>query len=276
MIRTDAWQLQTVEELRTRLSANDHVVAVALFGSTASNQKADSASDLDFLVIVREEKLSQFFPAIDWLKPFGEVFAVQRFENELHGTVRICFSDFRRFDIVLTTPSKLHKLEASQHNPIWQGVQLLFSRSPDIEKYLTQTWQPPTPTFPSQAEFEEMADNFWFKAMLASYKVLRNDRLIASHLALDLARDGCVTGMILRDRATGTNIHHEGGEGNDLIDMWEAPLNSYSASDILDGIERSCILFDQLASRWSDTYQKRQVPMSEWLGYIRNRLSTEE
>lgn len=108
-----------------------------------------------------------------------------------------------------------------------------------------------------------MADNFWFKAMLASHKVLRDDRLIATHLALDLVRDCCVVGMILRDRATGTNIHHKGGEGNNLIDGWNVPLASYSASDILDSIEQSSNLFDQLASHWSETYRERRYPLLE-------------
>jgi len=270
MIRTDNWHSETVEELQRVLSANKYVAAVALFGSAASYRKTDPSSDLDILVVVQEEKFSQFFPNTEWLKPFGEVYAVQQFKNEFHGTIRICFFDFRRFDILITTPSRLDQLNFWQRNPFWQGVQPLFSHSPDVEKCLTKTWKPPTPTFPSQVDFDEMANNFWFKAMLASYKVLRDDRLIASHLALDLVRDCCVMGMILRDRATGTNFHHEGGKGNDLVDEWNVPLPSYSAFDILDSIEQSSNLFDQLASQWSEKYCERRYPLLEWLGYIRS------
>jgi hypothetical protein len=108
--------------------------------------------------------------------------------------------------------------------------------------------------------------------MLAAYKVLRDDRLIATHLALDLVRDCCVLGMILRDRTTGTNIHHGGGEWNVLIDSWETPLASYSASGILDCIEKSANQFDQLAHQWLETYREKRYPLLEWLEYIRKTI----
>lgn len=273
MIRTDEWQRQTVEQLQTMLLANENVLGLALFGSATSNSNTDPASDLDILLLIKEVSFPEFFPDIKWLGSFGEVYAIQRFENEFHGTIRICFFDFRRLDIIVTTPSRLRQITLSMRNPFWQGVRLLFSRSPEISHYLSQTWQPLTPTFPSQTEFEEMANSFWFKAMLASYKVLRDDRLIASHLALDLVRDCCVMGMIIRDRSTGTNIHHEGGEGNQLVDGWENPLASYSAKDLLGSIERSCIQFDHLAAQWSETYRERRYPLLEWLDYIRSKTN---
>jgi hypothetical protein len=95
---------------------------------------------------------------------------------------------------------------------------------------------------------EEMVDQFWFKAMLAGYKVVRDDRLIALHLALDLVRDCCVAGMMLRDRSERTNIHREGGLGNHVVANLESTRSSYTAGGILDIIEQSAIQFDQLAS----------------------------
>ena len=272
MIRTDAWQMQIREEFQKVLIADQNIVALALFGSAISSQKVDATSDLDFLIIVRDEQFSHYFPKVEWLKPLGELFAFQPFEDDFHGTLRVCFFDFRRLDILVTTPSRLEQLASWNNNPFWAGVRIIFSRSEKVTQCLAQTWQLPTPMYPSQADFDGMVNAFWFKAMLAGYKVLRDDRLIASHLALDLVRDCCVLGMILRDRATGTNIHREGGEGNHLIDAWDPPLTSYSARDILNGIERSSIRFDQLASQWSEAYHERHSPLLEWLDHIRKTI----
>ena len=41
MIRTDAWQMQAMEELQAELSANEHVTALALFGSATSRRKTE-------------------------------------------------------------------------------------------------------------------------------------------------------------------------------------------------------------------------------------------
>src|SRR5512141_2124239 len=101
MIRTEAWQIQTIEEIQKALFADQNVVALALFGSATSNQHIDTASDLDLLVVVSDEQFSQFFPNMEWLRPFGETFAFQQFENESHGTIRVCFFDFRRLDILV-------------------------------------------------------------------------------------------------------------------------------------------------------------------------------
>ncbi len=65
--------------------------------------------------------------------------------------------------------------------------------------------------FVTQEQFNEMVHSFRFKSILAvSKKVVGGDLLIALHLAQDLIRDCSVLGIILRDRATGTNIHKYG------------------------------------------------------------------
>lgn len=120
-----------------------------------------------------------------------------------------------------------------------------------------------------------MVDHFWFKAMLASYKVIRNDRLIALHLALDLVRDCCVVAMMLRDRAEGTNIHREGGTGNNVVANLESACSACTVTGILDIIEQSGVQFDQLASQWSEGYREKRYPLIEWLGNIRRTFSIE-
>ncbi|HJR78928.1 MAG TPA: aminoglycoside 6-adenylyltransferase [Anaerolineales bacterium] len=273
MIGTDAWQEQTAEELRAMLVSNEDVLAFALFGSASLTNQFDLWSDLDCLLVVQDKAYPQFYPTMGWLRAFGELYAFHQSENAFHGTTRVCFTDFTRLDIVITTESKINRLAEWQSIPFWQGIRPLFSRSSQITRLLSQTRPSPKPTFPSQLEFDQMVNHFWFKAMLASYKVIRHDRLIALHLALDLVRDCCVIGMMLRDRAEGTNIHREGGMGNNIVAQLERTCADYTVIGILDIIEQSSIQFDQFAAQWSDEYQERRYPLIEWLEHIRGRLN---
>jgi hypothetical protein len=273
MIRTDPWQEQAIEELQTLLGSREDVMALALFGSAQPSQREfDAWSDLDFLVVVRDEAYALFFPATDWLRPLGALFTHQHSESTFHGTLRVCFADFRRLDILVTCPSRLDHLSEWSSVPFWRGVRLLFSRSAKIAKLLSRAWPSPEATFPSRPQFEDMVDRFWFKAMLAGHKVVRDDRLIALHLALDLVRDCCVVGMMLRDRLEGTNSHRAGGIGNKVVDNLESAQVEYTSKGILDIIEQSAIQFDRLASEWSDAYQEKRYPLIEWLGQIRRTL----
>jgi hypothetical protein len=273
MIRTDVWQIQTIEYLQTLLASSKNILALALFGSAMKdNYQFDIWSDLDCLLVVSDNAFSQYYPAIDWLNNLGELHAYQQSANIFHTTTRACFTDFRRLDFVITTQSQLDRLSEWPSIPFYQGVRLLFSRSAQATHLLAQTWPAPKPTYLLQTEFDEMANHFWYKAMLAAYKTIRNDQLIALHLALDLVRDCCVIGMMLRDRAEGTNIHRYGGVGNDLVAELESVGSSYSATGILNIIEKSAVQFDQLAAQWSDTYREKRQPLIEWLEHIRHKI----
>jgi predicted nucleotidyltransferase len=270
MSRTEPWQAQAVEELETILKSNNDVLALALFGSALEPDKQlDEWSDVDCLLVVQEDAYSKFFPTTHWLDSFGEEYTRQQSKNEFYATTRICFTDFRRLDILLTTPSKLTQLNRWTQIPFWRGVRILFSHSSQSAQILASTFLSPKPAQPSQADFESLVDHFWFKAMLASYKIVRHDRLIALHLALDLVRDCCVLGMMLRDRTQGTNIHRTGGTGNQVVDDLQKEGISYTPTGILDMIEHSAISFDTLALEWSQGYEEKRGPLLEWIGHIR-------
>lgn len=274
MIRTDGWQVQTIEEFQSTLMSNNDVLALAVFGSALhAKGQFDTWSDVDCLLVIADDAYSQYFPTIEWLRPLSSIYTYSQSETSYYGTTRVCFSDLRRLDVVITTLSRLEQLAEWPRNPFWQGVRLLFSRSLSITRLLSQTWPAVPPTFLSPAEFDDLVNQFWFKAMLASYKVVRNDCLVALHLALDLTRDCCVVGMILRDRATGTHTHRDGGMGNPLAARLGHVASADTPLGILDLIERSAIQFDQLAAEWSGTYRERRWPLLEWLEHIRRALN---
>jgi hypothetical protein len=68
MIRTDAWQAQTLDELHACLEARPEVVALASYGSTADPNRVDQWSDLDCLLVVNEKSFTQYYPSVEWLE----------------------------------------------------------------------------------------------------------------------------------------------------------------------------------------------------------------
>lgn len=117
----------------------------------------------------------------------------------------------------------------------------------------------------TKEQFTEIVRGFRFKSMLAVYKVVRGDLLIALHLAQDLIRDCSVLGMILRDRATGTNIHKHGGTGNQFVPQLEIAQKPFTSLGILDSIKESNVIFERFAREWSSDYQENRQPLLDWI-----------
>src|SRR5205823_591982 len=121
-----------------------------------------------------------------------------------------------------------------------------------------------------------MVNGFWFKGMLALTKVMREDRLIALHLALEMVQECCVLGMLLRDRAEGTAHHRHGGAGNEVAALLEGTRHPHTAAGILDSLEQAGIVFDRLAAHWSADYQNQRQPLLAWISAAREELAKEQ
>lgn len=212
------WQDIVIRDLIALLQLDKDVLSVIVSGSCAlSSIKKDAWSDVDLLVVVSEHAINRYFPALDWLQALGDIYAFEQNANQFTYTSRICFTDFRRLDIVLTTELALEQIDSWNSGSFWNSTRTLFSRSTLVDTILARKFERPKPSQISAEQFQAMANRFWFKATIAVTKVVRNDLLIALHLSLDLARDCCVLAMLLRDRAAGTNYHRHGGIGNDFV-----------------------------------------------------------
>lgn len=121
---------------------------------------------------------------------------------------------------------------------------------------------PHEPALAPPDDLAERIDAFWFKATVAIGKVMRQDLLIAGHLALGLARDCLVLQMMRRDRALGTTVHRTGGWGNAVVgELWPggggASPVAGDADAILDLVARCATVFDRLATALSPTASPR-------------------
>jgi Streptomycin adenylyltransferase len=207
IIQKGLWQDAAIRDLIALLEPNEAVRALLLKGSLANPfLQPDTWSDVDVSIVVADGQLQTFFPTTAWLAPLGELYTFSQSSQELTGTTRACFTDFRRIDCSFVQESDFPK--QAVHS---EAVRQLFSRSSLIDGVLAKATLavPPAPVV-SPEQFEQMANAFWFKGMLTTSKVMRHDLLIATHLALGLVQDTCVLAMMLRDRELGTRHHREG------------------------------------------------------------------
>jgi len=260
------WHEGMLDNLISYFEPNEDVLGLLLFGSCSKPEfHYDYWSDIDILVVVKNNKLGKFFPTIEWTNFFGRLYTYDQSSDEFKCTTRVCFENFSRIDFVITTEEKLTKVNDWSSVPFSSGAKILFSRSEVVDKIANQRHHQQKISPATEDQFLEMVRNFRFKSMLAVYKVVRNDLLIALHLAQDLIRDCSVLGMMLRDRATGTNIHKHGGKGNQLVAQLEITQKPFTSIGILDSIKESNGVFEKLACEWSSKYQENRQLLLDWI-----------
>lgn len=260
------WQEAMLNTLIAHFEAEENVLGLVLFGSFSKPEfSTDTWSDLDVLVVVKDNRIERFFPATRWLDHFGRLYTYSQSSDGFTWTTRACFENFNRVDFVITTEGKLSETSKWQGIPFCSGVKVLFSRSRVLDEVTAQHYDRPRLPPVTSEQFLDLVRDFRFKSMLAVYKVVRGDLLIALHLTQDLVRDCCVLGMMLRDRATGTNIHQHGGVGNQLVAQLETTQNPFTPIGILDSIKESNEVFERMAGEWSDSYEEHRGPLLNWI-----------
>lgn len=260
------WQESMLDDLKSSLGPNEDVVGLLLFGSfSKAESPRDEWSDLDILVVVNNDKMDRFFPTVEWVTVFGRLYTYSQSSDEFKCTTRVCFDNFNRIDFVITTEDNLSKVNVWSSVPFFSGTKILFSRSAVVDEIARQGQFPQKFTPATEDRFLELVRNFRFKSMQAVYKAVRGDLLVALHLTQDLIRDCCVLGMMLRDRATGTNIHKHGGAGNQLAAQLEIACEPVTSMGILAGIEKSNEIFEKLAGEWSSEYREHRQLLLKWI-----------
>jgi hypothetical protein len=261
------WQEITIRALHDLLVRDPGVEALAVVGSGARSE-TDAWSDLDVLIVVRQEAFGRFFPELAWLEPLGGVYAFEQHRQETRAVSRVCFDDLRRLDAIVTIGEALSR-SGDWSGLLAGGVRVVFSRVAEIDRVLGGSYEPPRPEV-SDAAFEALARGFWFKAVVAVQKVVRGDLLVALHLSVELVQECCVLAMMLRDRETG-RTKHQGGVGDELVAELGETRQPYAAAGILDSIEQSAIAFDRLAGRWVAGYREKREPLLGWVEAARVR-----
>lgn len=265
----DGWQQKAIERVKAVLEADDDVKGLVLIGSyTRTDVGTDIWSDIDLVVTVADEALSRFSPATDWISAIGEPYCFSQSNTDDYHVTRAYLIDGSRLDIVIVSESSLERIGEWETNPLRYMNTCLFSRSPALDRALSMSFPPPTLKPVSSEEFDRMANDFWFKGMLAVSKIGRTELLVALHLCLDMIRDCLVLAMMLRDRETGSDHHRDGSQGNHSVGELENACRPFTAAGMLQSIMQSALTFDRLAGQWTECYKPRSGPLSQWIEQV--------
>jgi hypothetical protein len=271
------WHRSLLDDLISYFESNEDVLGLLLFGSCSKPDfPRDDWSDIDVLVVVKDDKFDGFFPAVEWTTVFGRLYTYSQSSDDFKFVTRVCFENFNRIDFVITTEEKLANVNHWPSVPFFAGTKALLARSKVVEEIASQGSFPYILSLRTEDQFLELVRNFRFKSMQAVYKVVRDDLLVALHLAQDLIRDCYVLGMMLRDRATGTTIHKHGGSGNELVAQLDAARQPFTSMGILDSIKASNELFEKLAGEWSGTYQENRPLLWDWIEKAKAELGEQK
>lgn len=255
------WQRIAIDDLSSLFRKDAEVKALVLTGSLANGSvEPDEWSDVDLKIVLSRPALGRYYSSSDWLESFGEVLAEDRVEHGCTKTLRVCLRPFRRLDLTFVPEPDLEDAGNWEYNPFPGPYTVVWSRIPELERHIADI---PPPAFQDggEGELDRIQEEFWFKAMIAIAKAVRNDLLVALHLALDLVRDCLVLQMLLRDRTERTTIHRKGGWGNEIVGDLCTGCRQYSSEEILQIVETACTCFDDLAGSLSESYRPRAAQL---------------
>ncbi len=254
------WQQEALDTLRAQLHPDPDVLALAVFGSFAEPDHLDAWSDLDILLVVRTGALPRFFPVVDWLEAVGSIYAMEQHVTATNAKTRLCTGDGGCVDTIIVEQSMVVGGDTGAQLLAGKHLRVVFARHADIAAVLSGPYQPKPLVLPDNAQFQTMADRFWFRGMKAVAIIARGDLLIGLHLVLEMEQDCCVLGMMLRDRREGTT-HHRASADSDIAARLEAPSARHDASGLLDRIEACAALFDALSAEWQPGCPPKREPL---------------
>lgn len=232
------WQLELLSAIEERTTETAGVAGLWVLGSARQPELVDQWSDLDIgLVLTGPVRLQSLLHERD------VVWAVDHQAGELRSTARVVLADGRRLDVVVSSGADLDR---SGGRCVGRGR---GSVQPGGGALVVD---PPTDPAAGEARFV---------AALALVKYGRGDRLIASHLTLELAQLCLVQAMLLRDADEGTASHRFGTYRDELATELWAVLEERVAPLGLERLSQLAAQFDRLHGELDPGYA------SDWSGF---------
>ena len=137
---SDTWQTRTLEQLSRHFAAEPDARAFVLTGSLATaDVEPDFWSDIDAKIVLADQAIDRYSTSLTWLQPFGQLLGVERHTGLSSKTLCVCLEGFKRFDLVFIPESALQSLTAEDEPLFRQPCTILWSRLPELEKYIASS-----------------------------------------------------------------------------------------------------------------------------------------
>ena len=197
------------------------LMGVQVGSGARKDRPADEFSDLDLLVVVTE--LEPFLSG-EWLSELGDV-KVRFTEPTFCGgkEMRILYDGALDVDFPLLTPTMLDELLRDFTSLFARGAKVLFDRMNGTARIMEAAQTPQKPyEIPSEAEFDNLTQDFWYHTVWTAKKILRGETWAAKQ---------CLDGYLrsLLRRLLEMHAHALHGEHYDtwhdgrFLDCWAEP-----------------------------------------------------
>ena len=206
----ERWREEVVERVKALMEKEPACGAMIVAGSTVNlPDQVDRWSDVDILLVMADEAVERYYTSTDWFVPKDGIFSLGRFEYPYLKLLEICLTGFRLVEIGVIPESAMRSPPAEwDTNPFTRQCQVVFSRLSDIDELMARVATVPDP---ERGDREKMiilnSDAFWAKAVIVVKKAARGNLLIATSIALQMARHLIYLKMMLQRDHEGGGYH---------------------------------------------------------------------
>ena len=250
----EAHVLSFLDEVTAWAAEEAGIRAVVLLGSQArADARADAVSDVDVVLLVDEP--DRWLRDDAWLRRFGEPLlsfvdptAVGGFEER-----RVLFRDGLEVDFAVLPAAAAREIPPEANAVFARGSRVLYDDGLGIAPPEGADDEAP----PTQAQFDQLTNDFWYHLLWAAKKLWRGEVLVAKQ-----ACDCWLTWRLVelaRWRAHGADTWHdlrffEHWAGDDVVKALGPTFASYDAEDIGRALRATGKLFgkleDEVANRF--------------------------
>jgi hypothetical protein len=204
------------------------VQALYCFGSWGTDA-ADQWSDLDLLAISNS-------PSVNWLPELGVVFSCELNSDSRGQLFRLYYDHGLAIDLLNVSPTSIKNIGEWERRPFGKGIRPLISGCESFNVFVLGN--EPTEQEADISEIRQSCERVKFLATLAVRKHIRNECLIAKHLALECMQAALVAAMIANER-------------HSKVNFGPSPHQDTVISIVL----AAASLADQVGSRYIDDYR---------------------
>src|SRR5689334_17177973 len=112
------WQSSAAEKLGQFFKGEPEAKAFVLTGSLVNMKiQVDIWSDIDAKIIFTDHALDKYYLSTAWVSSFGKLIGIEKYQNPVTKTLRICLEDFQRFDLTFIAESALQQPALWEDNP---------------------------------------------------------------------------------------------------------------------------------------------------------------
>lgn len=237
--------------------------SILLFGSKASGEPIDFWSDTDLILLLKRKDQFSLSVLSEIIAGLGRIVA-----REVHSN-----ADGLVVRYILQHQSTVKMIDLSIYDPDeWQGAGkhpqsyiALFGQFPESEK--SDTMSTKDFSYPP-----ESIDDNWFRYYQCVKKYMRRDKLIGTHLLLELLQENLILKMIDRDKHMETNVHRY---GYDEEISWMADLPALDLDNklkLLDILIRLSQWYDQRLITRVTGYESRYKAFADYVEESRQQL----